>query len=118
MSVIPSPERTTPYIPQYRVELRFAGKIAAARTADRVGYLVFYGGILVAIGGLIMEVALQLPLEALVAYIVGGLAVISGVTLLMTSLALHIIASIQAFSIRRSFPHNPLPAKYLHAEFV
>ena len=118
MSVIQSPERTTPYIPQYRVELRFAGKIAAAKTTDRVGLVALYGGILVAVSGLVMEVSLQLPLEAVVAYIVGALAVISAVVLFVVTFVLHIVASIQAVSIRRTFPHNPLPAKFLHAEFV
>jgi hypothetical protein len=113
-----SPERATPYIPQYRVELRFAGKIAAAKITDRVGLVALYGGILIAVGGLVMEVGLQLPLEALAAYIVGGLAVFSAVLLFVVTLILHIVASLQAFSIRRTFPQNPLPAKFLHAEFV
>src|SRR5215831_10240702 len=118
MGVMQSPDRATPYIPHYRVELRFAGKIAAAKITDRVGLVALYGGILVAVGGLVMEVGLQLPLEALAAYIVGGLAVFSAVVLFVVTLILHIVASMQAFSIRRTFPHNPLPAKFLHAEFV
>src|SRR5579862_5680214 len=118
MSVVKSPERETPYVPQYRVELRFAGKIAGAKIADRVGLVALYGGILIAVGGFAMELNPQLSLEALVAYIVGGLSVISAIALFVVSLVLHVVASIQAFSIRRTFPHNPLPAKYLHAEFV
>jgi hypothetical protein len=98
--------------------LRFAGKIAAAKITDRVGLVALYGGILVAVGGLVLELSQQLPLEALVAYIVGALSVFSAVVLFVVTLILHIVASIQAVNIRRTFPHNPLPAKFLHAEFV
>jgi hypothetical protein len=117
-------ERHTPYIPRYRTELQFAKRISIARWSGHYGLIALWGGIAldvfgVAVGGnAIVEMNSQLQLAGLGALFVGTLAIGTGVCLLITSFSLHVISSLQAVKIKRAFPQNPLPAKFLHAELI
>jgi hypothetical protein len=118
-------ERNTPYIPRYRTELQFAKRISIARWSGHYGLLALWGGIAldvfgVAVGGdaIIVNTNSQLQLAGLGALLVGVLAIGTGVCLLITSFTLHVISSLQAVKIKRAFPQNPLPGKFLHAELI
>jgi hypothetical protein len=117
-------ERHTAYIPRYRTELQFAKRISVARWSGHYGLIALWGGIAldvfgVAVGGnAIVDMNSQLQLAGLGALFVGTLAIGTGVCLLMTSFSLHVITSLQAVKIKRAFPQNPLPAKFLHAELI
>jgi hypothetical protein len=117
-------EQHTPYTPRYRTELQFARRIVIARWTGQYGLLALWGGIAldvfgVAVGGnAIVDMNSQLQLAGLGALFVGTLAIGTAVCLLMTSFSLHVISSLQAVKIKRAFPQNPLPAKFLHAELI
>jgi hypothetical protein len=117
-------ERHTPYIPRYHTELQFAKRIAVARWSGDYGLLALWGGIALAVfgvavgGGGIIDVNSQLQLAGLGALFIGVLAIGTALCLLLTSFTLHVISSLQAVKIKKTFPQNPLPAKYLHAEFI
>ena len=102
----------TPYIPGSRRELRFANRISTARLAGRYGLLAFWGGIALAVSGSVLE------LEAAAVLTLAGLAETAAVCLITTSFILHVTSSFQAVQMKRLFPHNPLPAKFVHAELV
>ncbi len=108
----------TPYIPGSRRELRFANRISTARLTGRYGLLAFWGGIALGVSGSVLGLAMQLQLEALAALSLAGLAETAAACLITTSFILHVTASFQAVQMKRLFPHNPLPAKFLHAELV
>jgi hypothetical protein len=69
-------------------------------------------------GSAIVDMNSQLQLVGLGALGVGTLAVIIAVCLLGTSLLLHVITSLQAVKLKKAFPQNPLPARFLHAELI
>jgi hypothetical protein len=69
-------------------------------------------------GGAIVDMNSQLQLAGLGALFTGTLAIGIALCLLITSFSLHVISSLQAVKIKRAFPQNPLPAKFLHAEFI
>jgi hypothetical protein len=117
-------ERHTPYIPYYRAELQFAKRITIARWTGYYGLLTLWGGIALAVfgvailGGDMIDFNSQLQLAGLGALVIGTLAVGTAMCLLLTSFLLHVISSLQALKIKRAFPQNPLPAKFLHAELI
>jgi hypothetical protein len=117
-------ERHTPYIPYYRAELQFAKRITIARWTGYYGLLTLWGGIALAVfgvailGGDMIDFNSQLQLAGLGALVTGTLAVGTAMCLLLTSFLLHVISSLQALKIKRAFPQNPLPAKFLHAELI
>jgi MFS family permease len=122
--MLPVPQGKTPYIPRYRPEMQLAKRIAIARWAGFYGLIAFWGGIVLGaicaalLGGLVLGVQLQFSLLVLAALTVALLAIVTALALMTTSFLLHVISSLQAINVKRRFPHNPLPAKFLHAEFI
>ena len=118
------PEGKTPYIPRYRPEIQLANRIAIARWTGFYGLIAFWGGIVLGVvsaallGGFVLGVDEKLSLIVLAVLAVAILTVVTALALMTTSFLLHVTASLQAISIRRKFPHNPLPTKFLHAEFI
>jgi hypothetical protein len=112
------PERHTPYIPRYSREVQFAKRIATARRTGLYGLEAVWGGIALGTTAVVLELNSHLQPEALIALTVGVLAEVAAVGLLATTFLLHLRASLQAMELKRRFPQNPLPAIFLHAEFV
>jgi hypothetical protein len=112
------PERHLPYIPRYRKEVQFANRIATARKTGRYGLEAVWGGIALGTTGVVLALNAHLQPEALIALTVGVLAEVAAVGLLATTFFLHLSTSLQAVELQRTFPQNPLPAKFLQAEFV
>ena len=108
-----------PYIPRDIKELRFADRINSARLTGRYGLLAFWGGIALSVcSSLVFTFDGTLDREATVGLVVGGLSIATAVCLIATSVFLHISTSLRAVKMKRMFPQNPLPNKFLHAEFV
>ena len=118
------PDGKTPYIPRYRQELQLARRIALAHWTGFYGIIAFWGGIVLGavsaalLSGLLLGFAVQLSLIVLAVLAVAILTVVAALALMITSFLLHVTSSLQAIRIRRMYPHNPLPTKFLHAEFI
>jgi hypothetical protein len=118
------PDGKSPYIPRYRQELQLARRIDIAHWAGFYGLIAFWGGIVLGavsaalLSGLLLGLAVQLGLIVLGVLAVAILIVVAALALMITSFLLHVTSSLQALSIRRKYPHNPLPTKFLHAEFI
>jgi hypothetical protein len=123
---MPVPERVThsSYIPRYKQEMQLAKRIATARWAGFYGLIAFWGGIVLGLAsaallaGLVLGLDTQLRLIVLAALACAVFIVVAALALMTTSFLLHVISSLQAIGVKRTFPHNPLPAKFLHAEFI
>ena len=113
------PERHSPYVPQYRQEWRLANQIDVTRRTDFYAGIAFWGGIALGVAALV-GIGLSAPLrpEALIALVAAVLIEVAALVLSMANFFLHVSLSFQALQVKRKFPHNPLPARYLHAEFI
>jgi hypothetical protein len=98
--------------------LQFAKRIDTARRTGLYGFEAVWGGIALGTTAVVLELNSHLQPEALIALTVGVLAEIAAVCLLAATFLLHLRTSLQAMELKRRFPQNPLPAKFLHAEFV
>ena len=84
----------------------------------------FWGGIALELvgvsveSGAVVDLNSQLELAALAIFVLGALATATAVGLLATTLLLHVASSLQAVKMKRIYPQNPLPTKFLHAEFI
>jgi hypothetical protein len=113
------PERHSPYVLQYHQEWQLANRIDMTRRTDSYAGIAFWGGIALGAAALV-GVGLSAPLrpEALIALAAAVLIEVAGLVLSMANFFLHVSISLQALNVKRKFPHNPLPARYLHAEFI
>ncbi len=114
-----APERHSPYVAQYRQEWQLANRIDVTRRTDFYAGVALWGGIALGAAAL-AGVALSAPLrsEALITLVAAVLIAVTGLVLSMANFFLHVSISLQALQVKRKFPHNPLPARYLHAEFI
>ncbi|MGO8949231.1 MAG: hypothetical protein ACLQUY_16600 [Ktedonobacterales bacterium] len=120
-----SPQRSGPYLPRSRQEWHLVNQIDLTRRLGRYGLGALWGGIGLGIAGVGLGLAgvglgLSTPLQlaALIAIVAAVVVEVGGVGLSITNFFLHLRVSLQAVQIQRTAPHNPLPAKYLHAELV